>query len=233
MSTTTEQTPKSSASRNWGMIAGLGGILTLGLLWAFYPVEHTARGASRRDFSMDVDFDKFRQILVRKNATQAIVNHAGMQLIDESIDNVDVAVPEQKRPILNAILGRAKGELSATKEITVSLKDPNLTAKQLTLTQQAEIQPDSLDVQTKSAQPAGNLTSYVSGLKAVSRDGGTQVDLSIDQTVVVRVPRVFTATADRRVQQSADQSTEDQEEAIRKLINDNKDALIVLPELKK
>ena len=140
-------------------------IIGLGMIWALFPAIHISKGSSQRTFEVEVDFDTFRKILVRKNATKAIVNHAGMQLADQQIDNLSIELPQQDRPILRALLGKANANLSATKEIVVILSDPNVDAKELVLTQHADISPEFMVVQTKSTKPAGNLKSFESRLR--------------------------------------------------------------------
>jgi hypothetical protein len=199
---------------------------------AMWPVDHVSQGSSRREFTMEVDFDKFRQIMVRKNATEAIVTHSGMQLLEELVDDVSVALPQQDRPILNAILGQANANLSAKKRITVSVDDPAIGVDKLTLHQTADIQPDSMDVQSNATEPVGNLQAYATRLRASKAAGGTKVELAIDQTIRVKLPRIFGSAADRRVQKAADNSTAEQEQAIRDFIAKFENEVIVLPELR-
>lgn len=196
-----------------------------------WPVDHVSQGSSRREFTMEVDFDKFRQIMVRKNATEAIVAHSGMQLLEELVDDVSVALPQQERPILNAILGQANANLSAKKRIIVSVDDPAIGVDKLTLHQTVDIQPDSMDVQSNATEPVGNLQAYATRLRASKAAGGTKVELAIDQTIRVKVPRIFGSAADRRVQKAADNSTAEQEQAIRDFIAKFENEVIVLPEL--
>ncbi len=199
---------------------------------AMWPVDHISQGSSRREFTMEVDFDKFRQIMVRKNATEAIVAHSGMQLLEELVDDVSVAVPQQERPILNAILGQANANLSAKKRIIVSVDDPAIGVDKLTLHQTVDIQPESMDVQSNATEPVGNLQAYATRLRASKAAGGTKVELAIDQTIRVKVPRIFGSAADRRVQKAADNSTAEQEQAIRDFIAKFENEVIVLPELR-
>ncbi len=62
-----------------------------------WTVDHTSEGSSRRQFTIQVDFDTFRQIMVRKNATEAIVSHSGMKLLDERVDDISIDLPKQHR----------------------------------------------------------------------------------------------------------------------------------------
>lgn len=208
-------------------------LIAVGLIgWGMWSVEHIATGSSRREFIVHVDFDKFRQIMVRKNATEAIVAHSGMKLLEEKLNDVSIDMPRQDRPILNAILGKSNADLAATKQITVSLENPDVGAPQLTLNQHVDIQPNEIDVRSEATGPAGNLKAYSTRLHASKFEGGTKVELSIDQTVNVKVPQFFIATADQRVQKAADDSTAEQERALRDFITKFVNDAIVLPELR-
>ena len=211
----------------------LAALIAVGLVgWGMWSVEHIATGSSRREFIMHVDFDKFRQIMVRKNATEAIVAHSGMELLEEKLNDVSIDMPRQDRPILNAILGKTNADLAATKQITVSLENPDVGAPQLTLNQHVDIQPNEIDVRSEATGPAGYLKAYSTRLHASKFEGGTKVELSIDQTVNVKVPQFFIATADQRVQKAADDSTAEQERALRDFITKFVNDAIVLPELR-
>lgn len=224
---------KTTRRSQIGILLILGTLLVVGVVgWGLWAVEYTASGSSHREFTLNVDFVKFRQIMVRKNATQAIVAHSGMKLIEERVNDLSVEVPRQKRPILKALLGNANADLAASKQITVSLEDPQLNAKQLTLNQLVDIHPDYMEVHSESSEPAGNLKYYATRLRASDYEGGTKVELTIDQKVDVKVPKLFIAEADRKVQQAADESTTQQEQAIRAFITQFQDEVIVIPELR-
>ena len=181
---------------------------------------------------MDVDFDKFRQIMVRKNATEAIVSHSGMTLLNEKVNDLSIDVPKQKRPVLNALLGKSKADLTASKQIAVSLDNPDVDTKKMNLSQQVHIGPDDMEVDSEASDLAGNLTAYSTQLHAMKADGRTQVELSIHQTIHVKVPNLFLFEADRRVQKSAENATAEQEKAIRSFIALYEQEPIVLPRLK-
>ena len=83
-----------------------------------------------------------------------------------------------------------------------------------------------------ASKPSGHVKSFESRLTAKSMDGRTQVELSIEQSLEFRIPRIFALLSDRKVQEAAISATEDQELAIRNLIKDNDDSLFVLPDIK-
>lgn len=221
---------KASSSIWLGLIV-VGLLFVGGVCWGMWPVNHSASGLSQRDFTMDIDFDKFRKIMVRKNATEAIVAHSGMKLLKEKVDELSIDIPKQKRPILNAVLGRSKADISASKQITVSLENPDIDAKEMILNQHVQIESELMDVTSDASEPAGNLTAYSTRLRATKCDAGTKVELTINQSVDVSVPKFFVTEADRKVQQAAENSTAEQEKAIRSFINLYQNDAIILPDL--
>ncbi|MDA8744337.1 hypothetical protein N9N28_06885 [Rubripirellula amarantea] len=199
--------------------------------WFMYPIDHSASGTHATTFSVDCDYDKFRQIMVRKNATAKLVAQSGMTLVDEQIEAMDLDTSNDNRPLLNAIRGKSRTDVTAVKEITVQLDDPAIDADRLVLSQHADVQADLMDVITKSKAAAGNLRNYETTLQARPNGGQTDVSISVSLQVDVRVPQMFTAKADREVQQSAVDAVVGQAEALKSFVAQYSDKKLILPEL--
>lgn len=222
-----------SRSTRWFAIATIIALLIViaGVaFWQLSPVEHLARGSQEATFIVECDFDKYRQIMVRKNATKAIVGNSGMKLLDEQIQDLELDISGDDRPLLNAIRGKTKTELSAVRMITVTLTDPQLEADQLTLKQHADVKPAEMYVQSKSIKPAGRLESYETELTAVPHPHGTEVTLSVDMNIRLDVPKLFTSRADTEVQQAAVDAITDQQASIKQFVAEHSDERIILPE---
>ncbi|GAA5505814.1 hypothetical protein [Novipirellula caenicola] len=219
--------------RRNGILLAIGLVLVLAAIiaWQMRSIDHLATGQQQRSFVVDCDFDKFRQIMVRKNATAAIVSHTGMRLIGERIEGVAVDTSQDDRPLLNAIRGVSKTEVTAVKELTVQLENPMLEASELVLEQNADIQPDHIDVITASKGPAGRLKRYQTTLDAKPDPDGTRVVLTVELEVLVNVPSLFKHRADAGVQQAADDAINGQAAAIEAFIARHADELLILPEL--
>lgn len=214
----------------WLGIALIGGIGIAA--WGLSRSEHALHGVAERSFTMDIEFDKFRQILVRTDATAAILEHGGMKLIDEKTDAVDLDLSKDSRPLRNALKGKSKANVSAIKRLTVQLNDPQVKATELLLSQDCRIQPDSIQILTTSDQPAGNLKAYNTTLDAVKADHGTEVRLSMDMAVNVLIAQFFLPQAEVRVKHAAEKSLEEQEKAIRSLVSSFDGKTLILPKVK-
>ncbi|PHQ33814.1 hypothetical protein [Rhodopirellula bahusiensis] len=193
-------------------------------------VEHLATGSAEKTILVECEFDKFRQIMVRKNATAAIVGQSGMRLIDESVEDLQLDTSQDDRPILNAIRGQSKAQVQAVKKLRVSLNDPHITADELTLRQRADIQPDAMSVVTQSIAAADNLESYKTTLDARPKGNQTEVTLLIALDVRVTVPKAFTGRADREVQQSAVDGVDEQADGLQRFVAEHAGQRFILPE---
>lgn len=168
--------------------------------------------------------------MVRKNATNAIVAHSGMKVIEERIQDVEIDTKGDTRPILHALVGKSQSDLWARKLIVVRVHDPEIHAEQLEMTQSADIQADSMEVQTISNRAAGNLKKYETFLKATAQRHETTITVKVNLQIEVIVPKLFVANADQRVQKAADKATREQRAAIEDFIQDHAGAVIVMPE---
>ena len=84
------------------------------------------------------------------------------------------------------------------------LDDASIDTKQLVFHQHAEAESDSMSVVTQLKSPAGNLEVYKTTLQAYPHAEVTQVALTVEMQVRVRVPKVFVSRSDSQVQQAAD-----------------------------
>ncbi|WP_146459240.1 hypothetical protein [Rubripirellula tenax] len=196
------------------------------------PKPYVATASQQRQFTLNCDFAKFRQIMVRTNATKAIVNRDGMELINESIEELNLDSSKDERPLLNAILGKSKSELDAIRTITVSVNDPYAKVDQLKLRQVADIDTDQMNVNTAAIGRQGNIHDYATTLTA-SRDGNeTKVELTLDMKIELSLPSMFRGRADTQVADTATNALADQEAAITELVIENADKALILPKLK-
>jgi hypothetical protein len=201
--------------------------------WQLRSIDHPASGQQMRTFVVDCPFDKFRQIMVRKSATKAIVSNSGMKLLDERTLDIDLDASQDERPILNAIRGQSKTDVKAVKELTVQLDDPMLEASELNLRQDVNIQEGLIQVSTVSKRPAGRLESYQTTLEAEPEEQGTRVKLGVQMDVRVKVPKFFRYRADQGVQQAAEDAVAGQESSIKEFIDLYADELFIIPDLKR
>ncbi len=221
---------KHSRTRLYAVL-GTAAVVIIGAVIALntQTVEH-ATGEQSKTFNIEVDFDRFRQIMVRKNGTASIIGLSGMKLLDERLEDVELDTSGDDRPILNAIRGKSKTDVSATKLLTVQIDDPTLEADKLHLRQVADIEPQEINVVTASMEPAGKLQKYKSTLRAHPRGQSTELTINVDITILVRVPKLFASRAHERVQKAADDAVTNQAGAMTKFFAKHSDEQLILPE---
>ncbi|QDT09237.1 hypothetical protein [Planctomycetes bacterium K23_9] len=211
------------------------GIVTLfiaGVLaWQLRPVSHRVHTVQTHQFDLQVSYDKFRQIMVRKNATKAIVSHGGMKIISEGVEDLKLDLSADDRPLLNAIRGKSKAAVDATKMLTVEINNEQVDTEQLTLRSRAQVNADRLHVESKAVGQQGQIKDYVTIISASPKEDATHIELSLEMEIEIRVPSVFTGRADSEVAKAAIESLAQQQEAITAFVIEHASERIVLPEL--
>lgn len=77
--------PSNRKSKILWVSVGLAVVLAAGVVWLFYPVQEDVSASGRGRFVVEADYHKVRAILVRRDATRAIVEHSGVELLDDRI----------------------------------------------------------------------------------------------------------------------------------------------------
>jgi hypothetical protein len=196
-------------------------------VWPMLHVIHIASGSAERSFTLPLEFNEFKQIMMKPNANQAIVACSGMTLLEEKVLDLDIDMSRDRRPVLNALLGRSKSEVRAKKLLILKLDDPKLDVQQLSLTQHAHVKAGNLNVRTE-AEPTGKIAAYISTLEARKDGEHTVVAVTIDQSVRVRLPFFMINTATQQVQEAADTAAKDLEQSIKNFLADSTDHALAL-----
>ena len=139
----------------------------------------------------------------------------------------DIDLKNDSRPLRNFLRGKSKANVTATKHLKVQLNDAQIDAKELSLTQECRIQPEIIRIVSTSDGPTGELHRYITTLEAVKSETGTNVSLSIDMTVSVHVAWLFQSQAQVQVDLAARRTLEEQEEAIRSLIENGATSILI------
>ena len=212
-------------------LIGLAAIVLIGVCaaWQFSSIHFMALGKSEREFMVDIDYDRFRQIMVRTNVADEMISASGLKLENQQIENLVVNTSKDDRPLIHALLGKSKTELEAEKHLVVAVKNSEIDLDSLALTQNAEIGNDLLNVRTFADKSTGKLEAYETTLNARREAKGTLVKLSIQMKVKTLVPRLFQGAATRRVQTAADKATQEQEVALRSIVAEHASERMIAP----
>jgi hypothetical protein len=215
--------PAARRSRARFVLWTVGFLLLLGiaalLLAAFvlrgtYPTVQTVE----RTFVIDEDFTKVRKILVRTDATKRIVTMTGdSQFVDQQWSAVGAGLD-------NFELRDLKWKLELHGTLVLRTRDPYIGEHEIALSQEVKIDPDQVYSDVELDRPTERLKQYeMTTWFSRQPDGKTLVRQRLKQEIVTDAPWFAHFIADRRVYQSAEQALLNQEQAIRQIVEENRD----------
>ena len=227
-----DQQERISARRLWVgfLLAILTAVVVLGLITGGeYATEQTAT----RIFTIEEDFTKVRKIMVRTNAAKEIVTMGGdSEFVDQQWRDADVNPGGENigEALLNSVLSSDpdwKLELDGT--LRVRTLDEYIGQSVVKLKQHVEIVPDRIESQVELLEGSERLLNYAMSTR-LSRDGEqTKVELELTQEINTAAPWFAHGIANRRVRASAARALENQEAAMRRLIEENADKAGLFP----
>lgn len=200
-----------------------------GLIWRG---EYPTRQAVERSFVIEHDFTKVRKIMVRTNAAKEIVTMGGgSEFVEQKWEDLsaepgitgEVGEGAIGRALLKNLLSNPDWELKLEGTLKVRTLDEYIGQHVVTLKQQVEIVPDHIQSDAQLIEGAGRLLDYAMTTRLEREDDHTRVKLALTQEINTDAPWFAHGIADRRVRASAARTLENQEQAMRQLIEDNKD----------
>lgn len=196
--------------------------------------EYPSRQSATRDFTVDVDFPTVRKVLVRTEAAKQIVTMGGdSEFVDQSWQELGVDPGAKKigeGKILNMLTGEGDWRLELVGDLQVRTLDEYIGEEVITLKQQVEITPQLVDSHVQLQEAAARLKHYEMTTRfSRNPDGQTQVELSLEQEILTDAPWFAHGIADRRVRASVEKTLANQENAIRDVIQKNKDDVGLFP----
>ncbi len=229
---------KLSRPVKWGLgllllifVAAIGA----GLIWrGEYPTEQSAE----RIFVIEEDFTKVRKIMVRTDAAKEIVTMGGgSEFVEQQWDDGSAsAVGEDfgKKLLRNFLSSDPDWQLKLHGTLQVRTLDPYISANGsgkniVTLEQNVEIVPDHLQSDTQLVESSGRLLSYAMTTRLEREEDHTLVTLKLMQEINTDAPWFAHGIADRRVRASVERTLANQEDAMRRLIEENRDKKWLLP----
>ncbi len=171
-----------------------------------------------RSFSVDVDFVKVRKILVRTDATKQIVAMTGdSQFIAQHWNTIGGGIDALR-------LRNMPWKLELHGTLEVRTRDAYIGQHVVSLDQDVTIEPDQVYSDVTLARPTERLLQYEMRVRFEKNpDGTTLVRQRLQQEILTDAPRFAHFLADRRVRQSAEKALINQEQAIRRVIEENRD----------
>lgn len=196
--------------------------------WGEYPTEQTAE----RTFTIEEDFTKVRKIMVRTNAAKEIITMGGgSEFVEQQWEEGSISAEgdDLGKALLKNVLGDPDWELKLHGTLKVRTLDEYVGQNVVTLEQDVEIVPDHLQSDTKLIEGSEKLLNYAMTTRLEREEDHTRVNLSLTQKIKTEAPWFAHGIADRRVKASAEKTLANQETAMRKLIDDNRDKSWLFP----
>jgi hypothetical protein len=227
-----DQQERKSARRLWvgALFAVLAIAVGLGLL---IGGEYTTEQKVSRTFEIEYDFTKVRKTMIRTEASKEIVTMGGdSEFVDQQWQDADIQTGGENigEALLNSIFSDDPNwKLELDGILRIRTLDEYIGQNVITLTQKVVITPDAIDSQVDLKEGSERLAGY-SMRTQLSRDGEkTKVELELTQKIKTDAPWFAHGIANRRVRDSAARALENQEGAMKRLIEENIDKAGVFP----
>lgn len=209
-------------------------LLVVGVVAGFFVRgEYVTEQTAERTFTIAEDFTKVRKIMVRNNAAKEIVTMGGdSEFIDQKWEGGDVDLGEKKvgeGKLLDMLAGGGDWQIDLTGELQVRTTDEYIGKNEIKLQQVVKIVPDEIDSQVRLKKPGEKLLDYQMSTNLGRDEKQTKVTLMLTQKIKTEAPWWAHSVADRRVKASAAKTLENQEAAMRELIEEKGDDVGLLP----
>jgi len=202
------------------------------------PREYPTQQSATLSFVIAEDFTKVRKIMVRTDAAKEIVTMGGGSEFVEQRWRDGSAKPGGKdlgEALLRGVLSsHPDWQLELHGTLKVRTLDPYINKNSVgqnvvTLQQDVEIVPDYLQSDTKLIEGSERLLDYAMTTRLEREEDHTRVTLKLTQEIKTDAPWFAHGIADRRVLASAKKTLANQEVAMRKLIEANRDKNWLFP----
>lgn len=188
-----------------------------------WPRSANVAATVEHAFVIKESFARVRKILVRTNAIKKVVAMTNSQLVDQQWLNVSFD--------LKSLLRDPDWNVGGQGTLTVKTTDPYVGEHEITLNQDVNIRVDQLRVSNRLTEPVSKLRKYDTVMEAIDNRGTSEFRATLTLEVTTTVTPLFRRIAKRRVYEAAEKALRQQEQAIRNIVEEHKDDLIILPKL--
>ena len=204
------------------LIVVLAVLFGLGLCgWFFTTSDLTVESSAQHEFTIDERMPRVRKILVRTNAVKKIVAMADATLLDQKWQNMDFE--------MGKLLDR-DWHVDGNGKLDIVVNNSYLGKIDLTLDQQVDIRPEQLESVSKLAKSSGSITQYDSKIELTpDSDGKAKFQTSLSLEVSTKANIFTRRLVEKNIRAAADSALKNQEKAFRKIVDDKKDDILILP----
>jgi len=167
---------------------------------------------------IDIPYQEFRTLIVRNDATKEILERDGFKLLQEELLDLKISFENDKRPVLNALFGKSKSIVKASKRLTVGISDPNAGADEMVIIQNSHVTPQAVSVDSASEKQCGDIVRYVSSLNANPIAEATSVRITIETEISKPLSPFLHSVAQSRLDEQVHDSVEKQIFALKQFV---------------
>jgi hypothetical protein len=195
-------------------------IAVVALLMLTTDVDVTS--SATHQFTIKQRMPRVRKILVRTNAIKKIVAMADAELLDQEWLQLQFEID---RPIL-----RRDWHVDGEGELVVQLNNSYLGQHDLTLKQAVDIKRDRLNARNTLQDTTGAVQDYQSELTLTPDESEmARFDCTMRIRVKTTANWLIKSIVESQIKEAAGNALQQQEEAIRQVVEDHADELIVVP----
>ena len=202
-------------------LLGIFGAAAAGM-WHTIPCECLAISRAESVFVIDIPYQEFRTLIVRSDATKEILERDGLKLLHEELLDLKISFANDKRPVLNALFGKSKSVVKASKRLTVGISDPNAGADEMVIIQNSKVTPQAVSVDSASEKHCGDIVRYVSSFDANPIAESTSVRIMIETEVSKPLIPFLHSIAQLRLDKQVQESVEKQSIAVKQFVEDHR-----------
>ena len=191
-------------------------------IWHTIPCECLAMGRAESVFVIDIPYQEFRTLIVRNDATKEILEQDGIKLLQEELLDLKISFGNDKRPVLNALFGKSKSIVKASKRLTVGISDPNAGADEMVIIQNSHVTPQEVSVESASEKQCGDIVRYVSSLNANPIAEATSVRITIETNISKPLSPFLHSIAQSRLDKKVHESVERQIVALKQFVDNHR-----------
>ncbi len=174
-------------------------------------------------FVIDQPMQRVRKILVRTNAIKKIVAMANAELLDQKWLDMQFEI---EGPLL-----KADWKLDGHGELIVKTNNAYIGQHEITLNQKVDITPDRLHATNELARPNGPIREYTSILTLTPDPAGNaEINSSLHLKIRTSASWLTSSRVESEIRKAALESLKNQEQALRAVVAEHADELIILPQ---
>ena len=178
------------------------------LAWMFIET-HTSRASKSSSYVLDVKFEDFKKVMIRRNSLEEVISYQHGQLISQQWDNITLSSDK----LLHG------WEVDANGYFIVNMDMGQMGKMNLRLKQEVHLDKTKLHTVTTLMEPVGGLQQFTSTMLIEPQGEQTKVSETVTIVFKHKIPKNFGPTMDQLVDQGAAEALTKSREAILHLMS--------------